>query len=131
MSGDLPKIEHLPDDRVRLHFAAPILFHDKPMPFATFRSPTVMEVLEHGDPVTWLVDKGAVMRVVDRACLLTWFRMLVTDHDADMIGRQGDLPLGLLIEEVLVDFFERGRKTSPQKSALPSETGFPSPILNG
>lgn len=117
-----PRREEQPDGSVKIVFAAPILFHDEPKTSLTLRQPTVKELWEIGDPVTWVFsDAGAVVSTVDRPALRTWVRRLIEGHDADMIGNQRDVALGLLIEDAVVDFFRSARRRLKPPSAPSSE----------
>lgn len=111
MSPASPRREDLPDGSVKIWFAAPILEHDTPRNHLVLRQPSVGEVWDIGDPVTWVFnDAGLVVSTVDRQSLRAWARKLITGHDADMIALQADVALGVLIEDVIVGFFRNARK---------------------
>lgn len=114
--------EAQPDGSVRVHFGKPILFHTEPKTFVTLRSPTVADIWELGDPRNFLFNEaGQAVPYTDRELLVRWIGRLMVDHDVDMIGRDGDAALGLLIEGVVLDFFLNARKRLTSGSA-------PSPI---
>lgn len=83
----------------------------------TLRPPTAMEIIEVGDPSAWVSNGAAATFVVERDKLANWFRKLIADHDADIVGRERDAALGLLIEEVILDFFRNARKRLKPESA--------------
>lgn len=113
-----PRREDLPDGSVRIHFAAPILLHAEPKGSLLLRQPAVMDVLELGDPVTWVWDAANnSTRVVERDKLKLWFARLIREHDADIVGREPDTALGLLIEDVLLGFFPSARRRLKPASA--------------
>lgn len=117
-----PRREEQPDGSVKITFAAPILFHDEPKGFLTLRQPTIREVWDHGDPVTWVFsDAGAVVSTVDRPSLRAWVGLLIEGHDPDIIGKQRDVALALLIEDAVVDFFRSARRRLKPPSAPSSE----------
>ena len=117
----IPRRETQPDGSVRVHFGKPILFHADVKSFATIRPPRVGEIWEFGDPIEYVVQDGAATPYVDRKALVRWIHALMTDHDADIIGRDGDSALGLLIEDVVLGFFTSARMRLTQASApLPS-----------
>ena len=120
--------EDMPDGSVRIWFDKPILEHTDPKGFLTLRRPTVMEALDIGDPVTWVSDGSKALRTVDRALLIQWFRALAVGHDADIVGREPDLALGLLIEETILDFFPKARKRLQPEPAPASP--LESPLQN-
>lgn len=108
MSG--PRREDLPDGSVRIHFAAPIVDQGQAKSSLLLRLPTAAEMWEIGDPRGFIFnDKGEGTPYVDRPLLLQWIRKLITEHDADVIGRERDPALGLLIEEAVLDFFKTAR----------------------
>lgn len=114
--------EPQPDGSVRVYFGKPILFHAEPKTFVTLRSPTVADIWELGDPRNFLFNEaGQGVPYTDRELLVRWIGRLMIDHDVDMIGRDGDAALGLLIEGVVLDFFLNARKRLKSESA-------PSPI---
>ncbi|KPH80683.1 hypothetical protein [Bosea vaviloviae] len=125
MSNDThsaPRREDLPDGSVRIHFAAPILLFTEPKGHATLRRPTVAESWEIGDPLTYIVDeRGYATPFLDRPRLVTWINRLVTDHDADVIGRDSDLALGMLMEDAVIDFFRKAKLRSRMRSGSSSE----------
>lgn len=99
-----PRREDLPDGTVRVIFASPILHFAEPKGAVTLRPPTVTEVWELGDPRSYLFnDAGQGVGYVDREKLRQWIARLIVDHDADIIGRERDVALGILIEEVVLD----------------------------
>lgn len=112
-----PRREPQPDGSVRVYFSAPIMFHAEPKGFATLRAPRVGEIWEFGDPIEYVVQDGAATPYVDRKALVRWIHTLMTDHDADIIGRDGDSSLGLLIEDVVLGFFTNARMRLTQASA--------------
>ncbi|MBX9911457.1 MAG: hypothetical protein K2Z25_22475 [Beijerinckiaceae bacterium] len=123
-----PRRETQPDGSVRIWFAAPILHHAEPKGFVTLREPMALESWQIGDPVSYIYDdRGYGTPYVDRERLLQWIRLLIVDHDADILGRERDLALSFLIEETVLGFFRQGRtrlrppsEGSPaQESALP------------
>jgi len=116
--NSIPHREDLPDGSVRIVFAAPILHFAEPKRAATLRQPTVSELFEIGDPRTYLFnDAGQGVPYVDREKLMQWFSRLIVDHDADIIGRERDLALGMLIEEAILGFFLNARKQLTAVSA--------------
>jgi len=113
-----PRREEQPDGSVKIIFASPILFHDEAKGYLTLRQPTIREVWEIGDPVTWVFSEaGAVVSTVDRLALRSWVGRLIEGHDADLIGAHRDVALGLLIEEAVVDFFRSARRRLKPPSA--------------
>lgn len=112
-----PRREDLPDGSVRIWFAAPILFHTEPKSFLDLRPPTAGEVWELGDPLSHVYGDGAVTPYVDRGLLLRWLGKLIVGHDVDIVGRERDAGLGLMIEEAVLDFFATARKRSRAASA--------------
>lgn len=113
-----PRREDQPDGSVRIVFAAPILYHDEAKAHLTLRQPTIREVWELGDPVTWVFSEaGAVVSTVDRPSLRAWAGRLIEGHDPDLIGAQRDVALALLIEDVIVDFFRSARRRLKPPSA--------------
>lgn len=113
-----PRREDQPDGSVKITFAAPILFHAEPKSYLTLRRPFAGEIWDIGDPVTWVFsDSGAVVSTVDRPALRAWVYRLMEGHDPDIIGKLGDIDLGLLIEDVIVDFFRSARRRLKPPSA--------------
>lgn len=113
----MPRREDLPGGKVRVHFDRPILHFDKPAGFADFRPPTVGEVWDFGDPLTlWFVDESATP-LVDRPALRAWIGRLIEGHDADMLARENDPALGILIEQVVTGFFMKARASLTAASA--------------
>lgn len=104
-----PRREDLPDGSVRIHFAAPILLHDEPKRFVTFRPPAVGEIWDYGDPLEFVVQDGAGTPYIDRKILRRWIELLMSDHDADIIGRERDPLLGMMIEDAVLGFFTTAR----------------------
>jgi hypothetical protein len=118
MSAGAPRREDQPDGSVKIIFAAPILYHDEAKSALTLRPPTIREVWDIGDPVTWVFsESGAVISTVDRPSLSAWANRLIDGHDPDIIGAQRDVALGLLIEEAIVDFFRNARRRLKPPSA--------------
>lgn len=117
-SRSAPRREDLPDGSVRIWFAAPILLHAEPRGFLTLRQPFAGEPWELGDPRSYVygVD-GLGTPYTDREVLMKWIRRLMVDHDPDIVGREPDLSLGLLIEEAVLDFFTNARKRLKTASA--------------
>lgn len=110
MSITAPRREDMPDGSVRIWFAAPILLHAEPKGFLTLRQPTVFDIIEIGDPVTWIFDaESNGVKVVERDKLKIWFSRLIDGHDADIVGRERDAALGVLIEDALLGFFPNAR----------------------
>ena len=113
-----PRREDMPDGSVRIWFAAPILFQAEPKGSLVLRPPCVMDVVEIGDPVTWFFDSaGRGVQSLDRERLKLWFQRLIDGHDADMVGRERDPALGLLIEEAICGFFQNARMSLKPASA--------------
>jgi hypothetical protein len=119
LSSPAPRREDLPDGRVRIHFTGPILHFTETKTSVTLRLPTVGEVLDRGDPLTFVVDDQASMPVVDRPAMREWFKALVVDHDADILLMQADTALGLLVEDVILGFFRSARRRLNPPSAQP------------
>lgn len=118
----LPRRENQPDGSVKILFASPILDVGEPKMQLTLRRPRCGEIWDIGDPVTWVFsDAGAVISTVDRPALRAWVGRLIEGHDPDIIALHGDIDLGLLIEEVIVDFFRSARRRLKPPSA-PSST---------
>lgn len=123
------RLERLADGTARVHFAQPILEHaDQLRRHVDFRPYTIIERLEIGDPVEWLVSDETGMRIVDRARLMLWYRKLMVGHDPDMLGRVADGALAELIEEAILGFFSIARTGSKPASAPSSPSVSPSPI---
>lgn len=123
-----PRREDQPDGSVKIIFAAPILYHDEAKGHLTLRQPTIREVWDLGDPVTWVFSEAGVMvSTVDRSSLGAWAGRLIEGHDPDIIGAQRDVALGLLIEDVIVDFFRNARRRLKLPSAPSSEAASPLP----
>jgi hypothetical protein len=117
-SAPAPRREDLPDGSVRIVFAAPILYHTEPKGFVDLRPPTAGEVWEMGDPRQFIFnDAGLGTPYTDRALLRQWIGKLMVGHDADMIARERDAALGILIEEAVLDFFAKARRRSKAASA--------------
>jgi hypothetical protein len=112
-----PRREDLPDGSVRIWFAAPIVQFTEPKGSLVLRQPTAGEVWELGDPISHVFGDGFATPYVDRPLLARWIGKLMTDHDADVVGRERDAALGLLIEEAILDFFTTARKRSRPASA--------------
>lgn len=121
MSG--PRREDLPDGSVRIHFAGPIVDQGQARLFCDFRPPTVGELIDIGDPRAIVYDDvGGSAPYTDRSKLGTWARKLIVGHDYDVISRERDMRLGILLEEVLLDFFRSARRWLNAASApSPSE----------
>lgn len=117
-----PRREDRPDGSVRIWFAAPILYHAVPKGFLDLRPPTAGEIWELGDPCAFIYSEGGLgTPYTDRPLLKQWIARLMVEHDIDMVGRENDAGLGLLIEEAVLDFFAKARKRSKAASA-------PSPV---
>ena len=117
-----PRREDLPDGQVRVFFSAPILYFTDAKGSVTFRPPSVSEVWEIGDPRSYIFnDAGLGTSYIDREKLRQWVGRLMVDHDADMIGREPDPALGMLIEEVVLGFFTSARKRLTNASAPSSQ----------
>lgn len=113
-----PKREELPDGKVRIAFAAPIMLFEEVKRSLTLRPPTAGEIWEIGDPRSYIYNEaGLGTPYVDRERLKAWIGKLMVDHDRDLIGMQGDAALGLMIEEAVLDFFSKARKRSRSGSA--------------
>lgn len=113
-----PRREDQPDGSVKIIFAAPILDHDEPKNSLSLRPPRAGEIWDIGDPVTWVFgDGGAVVQTVDRPTLRAWVGRLIEGHEPDLVAVKGDIALGLLIEEVIVDFFRNARTRLKPPSA--------------
>lgn len=113
-----PRREDLPDGKVKVTFAAPILFFDEAKRSVTLRPPTAGEIWEIGDPRSYIYNaEGLGTPYVDRGRFKGWLGKLMIDHDADMIGVAGDAALGMLIEDVVLDFFQNARRRSSAGSA--------------
>lgn len=113
-----PRREDLPDGSVRIWFAAPILHHADPKGSLLLRQPSVGELWEIGDPVTWVFDaENRGTPIVERDILLLWIKKLISEHDHDVIARDRDLALGMLIEETVLGFFRNARTALRPKSA--------------
>jgi hypothetical protein len=111
------RLEQLPDGSARIHFAAPILHHTEPKGFCTLRPPTSDEYLTHRDPSNWLTSGDAVTPFVDGEIIRAYAKILMVDHDVDMVLRHAPLEVGLLIEEAILGFFRNARKRSKPASA--------------
>jgi hypothetical protein len=124
-----PRREPQPDGSVRIYFAAPILHHAEPRGFVTLREPMALEGWQIGDPVSYIYDdRGYGTPYVDRERLLQWIRLLIVDHDADILGRERDLSLSFLIEETVLGFFREARTRSrpPSANSPAQESAHPS-----
>lgn len=124
MSPELspPRREDLPDGSVRIHFAKPILHFGEAKMAAVFRPPTAGEFLDLGDPRHYVYDAdGFGAPHTDRALLRRWAALLIVGHDIDMVGREADPMLGMLIEEAILDFFANARRRLKPASAPSSE----------
>lgn len=121
-----PRREDQPDGSVRIWFAAPILFHAEPKGFLTLREPLALEAWQMGDPVSFIYDeRGYGTPYVDRDRLVTWLQKLIVDHDADIIGRERDLALAMLMEETVIGFFRQARTRLRPPSAASSDQASP------
>lgn len=110
--------EDLPDGKVRIIFATPIMLFEEAKRSVTLRPPTAGEIWEIGDPRSYIYNAdGLGTPYVDRGRFRSWLSKLMVDHDADIIGVMGDVTLGMLIEDVVLDFFQTGRKRSSAGSA--------------
>ena len=117
-----PRRDDLPDGQVRVVFAAPIIHFGEAKGALTMRPPTVSEIWEIGDPRSYIFnDAGHGVPYVDRDRLRQWIGRLMVDHDADVIGRERDPALGLLIEEIVLGFFTTARKRLASGSAPSSQ----------
>lgn len=128
MSGEpAPRREDLPDGSVRIIFAAPILLHAEPKGHCDFRPPTVGELIDIGDPRNLVIgaDRTAT-EYLDRITLRQWAGKLIVGHDFDIVSRERDLRLGLLIEGVLLGFFENARTWLRAASAPSPNEAMPS-----
>lgn len=123
MSAPAPRREDLPDGSVRIHFAAPIVgIGGAAASSLLLRPPTAGEFWEIGDPRGFIYnDQGLGTPYVDRPLLLQWIKKLITEHDAEIIARERDASLGMLIEEAVLDFFKNARTRLKPVSA-PSPT---------
>lgn len=122
----MPRLEKR-GDGVRVHFDAPILDQDVARLHVDLRAPTAGAFLELGDPLTWVVGPdGAGTRIVDRALLGVWASRLTVEGDMVLILRGGDLALGMLIEQAVMDFFTSARIALAAASA-PSPSAPTSP----
>lgn len=119
MSG-APRREDLPDGTVRIWFAAPILLHTEPKGFVDLRPPTAGERWDLGEPISHVYGDGAISPWVDRLVLRQWIAKLMVGHDADVIARERDVGLGILIEEAILDFFAKAR-TRLKAASAPSQ----------
>lgn len=123
MSGTpTPRREDLPDGSVRIWFAAPIVDQGQAKSHCDFRAPTVGELIDIGDPRSLVGMAGVATEYVDRQILRQWAAKLIVGHDFDVISRERDLRLGLLIEGALLGFFENAR-TWLQAGSAPSTSG--------
>lgn len=129
MSGEAtPRREDLPDGTVRIWFAAPIVDMGQAKGSLLLRKPTAAERWELGDPRGFIYnEEGLGAPFVDRPMLNQWLRKLVTEIDFDVLGREPDLALSILIEEAVLDFFMNARRRlkplsapSPDPEALPA-----------
>lgn len=109
-SAPAPRREDQPDGSVRIFFAAPISDQGQAKGHLVLRQPTAGEVWELGDPRGFIYnDQGLGTPYVDRPLLLQWIRKLIVDHDSDVVARERDPALGMLIEEAVLDFFKNAR----------------------
>lgn len=119
MSAAAPRREDQPDGSVKIIFAAPILYHDESKGSLTLRPPKAGEIWDIGDPRSYIYNEaGLGTPYVDRERLRAWIGRLMVDHDSDLVGRNGDAALGLLIEEAVLDFFGSARRRLKPASAL-------------
>lgn len=127
-SAPAPRREDQPDGSVRIFFAAPINFQGQAKGHCDFRPPTVGELIDIGDPRSLVLSAdGTGTDYVDRVTLRRWAGVLVEGHDFDVIARERDLRLGVLIERALLGFFENAR-TWLKAGSAPSHNGdTPSP----
>lgn len=117
-STQLPRREDLPDGKVKITFATPIMLFEEAKRSVTLRPPTAGEIWEIGDPRSYIYNaEGLGTPYVDRARFKGWLSKLMVDHDADIIGFAGDAALGMLIEDVVLDFFQNARRRSSNASA--------------
>lgn len=111
-----------PDGQVRIVFAKPIVNFGEAKSFVTLRQPTVSEIWEIGDPRSYIFNEaGLGSSYIDREKLRQWIARLIVDHDADVIGREPDPALGMLVEEVVLGFFSSARKQLTTASAPSSQ----------
>lgn len=117
-----PRREDLPDGQVRVFFSTPIVHFGEAKGSVTLRQPNVSEIWEIGDPRSYIFnDAGLSTGYTDREKLRQWVGRLMVDHDADIIGREPDTALGMLIEEVVLGFFTSARKRLMNASAPSSQ----------
>lgn len=117
-SSPIHRREDQPDGKVKIIFAAPILLHDEAKRSLSLRPPRAGEIWDLGDPRSYIYNEaGLGTPYVDRERLKAWIGRLMVDHDHDIIGHTGDAALGMLIEEVVLDFFGNARKWSNAASA--------------
>lgn len=118
-----PRSEDQPDGCVRVFFSAPIVgIGGEARPYVTIRAPSVREIWEVGDPRSLIFgEAGLATPYTDREKLQQWIGRLMVDHDADVIGRERDPALGMLIEEVVLGFFTSARKRLMPASAPSSQ----------
>lgn len=119
VASQLPRCEEQPDGSIKVLLASPILYHTEPKREFTLRQPTIREVWDIGDPVTWVFsDAGAIVSTVDRPTISRWINLLIDGHDPDLIGDRSDVALALLIEDAVIGFFRNARKRLKSPSAL-------------
>ena len=117
-----PRHEELPSGQVRVLFSAPIVHFSEAKGSVTLRPPNVSEIWEIGDPRSFIFnDAGLSTPYTDREKLRQWIGRLMVDHDSDIIGREADPALGMLIEEVVLGFFSSARKRLTNASAPSSQ----------
>lgn len=113
-----PRRENLPDGSVRIWFAAPILFHAEPKGSCVFHPPNVGDWIDIGDPRSFVYnDEGVGTPYTDRATLRQWAKKLIEGHDFEVIARESDMRLAILIEDVLLGFFRNARNWLNAESA--------------
>nr|WP_047574289.1 hypothetical protein [Methylobacterium sp. ZNC0032] len=119
MSAAAPRREDLPDGSVRIHFATPIVgIGGEAKLSCDFRCPTVGELIDLGDPRALVMSADGVgTDYVDRIALRRWGEKLIVGHDFDVLSRERDLRLGMLIEGALLGFFENARSSLKAGSA--------------
>ncbi len=121
------RIEALADGSARVHFGRGIPCPDgvSAVPperlFVTFRPPTIGEMIDHDDPVTFVTDGERVVPVLNREVLRLWIERLITDHDMTILSRVAAPDIGRLIVEAVSGFFTQ----APAKPGLSSGGSSP------
>jgi hypothetical protein len=78
----------------------------------------------------YVIGDTAAISVVDRAALSAYARLLLTDHDLDVIGRErGEHGMALadMLEDAILGFFRKARMSWRPKPAASSAPDAPSP----